>query len=807
MPSKRLFIKKILGGTLGQKSRQFGFVRHQILVFMLVFTLGACETTGLALNEVTYNPFFTPADHIEQLIKEGKLQDADSVFDLQRNFFTPKKKNQETESPLAALFASSETDKPKNPVPEILADAITKEISPRAEEAIQNLPNSKDWPLEISEWKFVENAIDQANFVVKEFEVYTVFNEPSRRPKVFTDLRDQLSALKQTINQSKEGLFEKHSLLDGLNFFAHFPLKRGLGEFFNDKQKLWLSKVEGLNADQLATVFRDYKPWLSTDLQQRMGISHFKSTLSTKSKSTKANLRQIIAAIKATKETGLPLDKVPGLNIAFIEVTSKTLLKEGQIDFSSTVDVDLPFEVTKAGLDDALINPAAKSSDYLVVFDVALAKAKRRVIGMKKMPSKVLVGHRTDPNPQYNVVQNEVNNARLNVQQAAMGKMSADSQFCQGLGCFGKLIGQMAAVVAQSKANKKLQNTMARLNSTPMTLETPIYEKYNFDKASVKASKSMTVHYYVIDRPNNSYLKSTFDIKEEESFEVAYRIHKDDPNKYSHLSSLDKEEDVVDWEDAAVSIKLSQLVDHYLANASRSKKLPSVAVLRKEMLTDKNTALAKYEANTFDARPLNDPRFDSVVVIYTGEGSLGTGFFVKPDTVLTNWHVVEGSKFVEMKMYNGQETFGRILVSDVRLDLALIKVQSRGKPVQFYNEKKLDLGKTVEAIGHPKGLNFSITRGVISAIRKGQGFGQPKQSGRVLAPRSVGGDEVLYIQTDASINAGNSGGPLYLNDKVVGVNVMGGVKSVSEGLNFAIHYSEVFNFLRENLPGFIASRR
>ena len=780
---------------------------------MAVLALGACQTTGLSLSEVTYNPFFPPSDHIEQLIKEDKLQDADTVFDLQRDFFTPKKSDQvseegtqKTENPLAFLFASSKIEKPQKPVPEKLADAITKEMSPRAKQAIKNLPKSENWPLEISEWKSTENAIDQASVVVKKFEGYTVFEKLSRRPKVFTELREHLSALKNTINQSKEELFEKHSLFDEQNFFVNFPIKSGLEEFSNDKHDLWLFKIEDLPTDQLATVFKDYKPWLNAELQQKMGVLHFKSTLSAKSKNTKQNLRQIIAAVKATKETGMPLEKVPGLNIAFIEVTSKTLLKEGQIDFPSTVDVDLPVEVTKADLDDALINPAAKSSDYLIVFDVALAKAKRRVTGMKKMPSKVLVGHKTKPNPQYNVVQNEINNARLGVQQAAMNKMSADSQYCYGMGCIAKAIGQVAAGAAQGAANEKLQNVMAGLNSTPMTLEIPVYKKYDFDKASVKASKLITVHYYVIDRPNNTYFKSTFDIKEEDSFEISYRIHEDDPDRNSHISSWDKEEDVVDWEDAAASIKLSQLVDHYLANEGQSKKLPSVAVLRKEMLTEKNTALAKYEANTFDARPLNDPRFDSVVVIYTGEGSLGSGFFIKPDIVMTNWHVVEGSKFVEMKMYDGQETFGKTIVSDVRLDLALIKVQTRGKPIQFYKEKKLDLGKTLEAIGHPRGLNFSITRGVISAIRKGQGIGHPKQSGQVTAPRNVGGDEVLYIQTDASINAGNSGGPLFLGDNVIGVNVFGGIKSKSEGLNFAVHYSEVLKFIRDNLPGFMANR-
>jgi len=130
----------------------------------------------------------------------------------------------------------------------------------------------------------------------------------------------------------------------------------------------------------------------------------------------------------------------------------------------------------------------------------------------------------------------------------------------------------------------------------------------------------------------------------------------------------------------------------------------------------------------------------------------------------------------------------------VRLDLALIKVQSRGRPVRFYTDKTIDLGKTVEAIGHPRGLEFSITRGVVSAVRQRPGI---NLSGG-------GGKDVLYIQTDVPINPGNSGGPLFLGDRVIGVNAFGARKDTAEGLNFAVHYSEVLEFLREHLPGFQA---
>ena len=106
------------------------------------------------------------------------------------------------------------------------------------------------------------------------------------------------------------------------------------------------------------------------------------------------------------------------------------------------------------------------------------------------------------------------------------------------------------------------------------------------------------------------------------------------------------------------------------------------------MLEDKNVALLKYKEQTFEGSTEADPRFDSVVVIYMGSGGLGSGFFVRPDVVMTNYHVVKELKFAEMKLHNGQETFGKVMAKDVRLDLALIKVQSRGKPVEFFRENK-----------------------------------------------------------------------------------------------------------------------
>ena len=113
-----------------------------------------------------------------------------------------------------------------------------------------------------------------------------------------------------------------------------------------------------------------------------------------------------------------------------------------------------------------------------------------------------------------------------------------------------------------------------------------------------------------------------------------------------------------------------------------------------------------------------------------------------------------------------------------------MKTNEKGKKVSFYNGA-IKQGAKVEALGHPRGKKFSISQGIVSAIRNESSV------------YNVSGiNNVLFIQTDAAINKGNSGGPLFLDNKVVGVNTQGLSKKSSEGMNFAVHFSEVLDFLK-----------
>ena len=133
---------------------------------------------------------------------------------------------------------------------------------------------------------------------------------------------------------------------------------------------------------------------------------------------------------------------------------------------------------------------------------------------------------------------------------------------------------------------------------------------------------------------------------------------------------------------------------------------------------------------------------------------------------------------------NKKNFSARLIKKDLSKDLALLKVNKRGKAVRFFNGQ-LEQGSEVEALGHPRGLKFSLSKGTVSAIRK-----------YASTYDVLGTPNVLFIQTDAAINPGNSGGPLFYKNKVVGVNTQGLSKNENEGLNFAVHFDEVKSFLK-----------
>ena len=756
-------------------------------IISFVGILEACQTTGeydlsdssdvetSSTNDgkisETYSIFFDQGDHLKRLMKEENFKDSAKLYEEQKTWFDKPENRKKFQKLLASLSAH-----------------FNSQVSTLTNKNISAL-SALSFPQKANEWGNAKNLLVESHSLVKEYPNHLILKDPEFRLSEIDTLQRKIEFVETSLKAGADAAIKGYDIFDGPSFFNSYPIKLNEKLIFSRNFNELSKKIDIAKKDQLETFIKVYPPstTLPVEIYDRVSRAYYDRIGVELHGTGLPPFAQALSAIRKLKNAGFKNVEHEDTKIGFIDVTSKTLLKEGQIEFPPEIKKDILVAAVQSDLDLALSDE--EGPNKLIVFDTVLAKSSRRVLGIKKVISKILTGYREEPNPSYNVAQNNVANMRLGVQQAAMSQMSADSQWCQGWGCLAKAAGQLIAASARDKANNKLKSAMEELSSIPMTLKHEIFKKYKYDKADIKAEKKLTVHYYVIDKSEKTFFKSTFDLVEKKSFEVAYKVHDDDPDKYSIINKNNTEKEVLEWEEAPATIRLTQLVDNYIEHASETKPLPNLLALRSIMLNDKNTALAKYNSENYGSRPLNDPRFDHVVVIHTPDGHLGSGFFIKPDIVLTNWHVVRDKTFVEMKTYDGQETFGKVLSKDVRLDLALIKVQSRGKPVKMFSKRKLDLGKTVEAIGHPKGLEFSITRGVISALRH-----QPSMNS--------GGKDVLFIQTDAPINKGNSGGPLFLGGTVIGINTQGYKKDISEGLNFAVHYSEIIKYLKDTLPDF-----
>lgn len=137
---------------------------------------------------------------------------------------------------------------------------------------------------------------------------------------------------------------------------------------------------------------------------------------------------------------------------------------------------------------------------------------------------------------------------------------------------------------------------------------------------------------------------------------------------------------------------------------------------------------------------------------------LGSGFIISPSGyIVTNNHVVKGATLVKVKLRDGKQYTAKVIGTDPKTDIALIKISGvKDLPtVPFGNSAKLRVGEAVMAVGNPFGLGDTVTAGIISALGRNINSG-PYDS---------------YIQTDAAINRGNSGGPLFnTRGQVIGMN-------------------------------------
>ncbi len=166
----------------------------------------------------------------------------------------------------------------------------------------------------------------------------------------------------------------------------------------------------------------------------------------------------------------------------------------------------------------------------------------------------------------------------------------------------------------------------------------------------------------------------------------------------------------------------------------------------------------------------------SVVSIRTGAGQ-GTGFIITNDGyIVTNAHVLRGGSDIQSITYESEMIETEFIGQDLILDIALLKIPGNPVVLDFGDSDDIQIGEKVIAIGNPLGLSFTVTGGIISAVNR-------------IGPNGLD----AYIQTDAALNPGNSGGPLInKKGKVIGINNFKAGEG-SENIGFALESNYIID--------------
>ena len=175
----------------------------------------------------------------------------------------------------------------------------------------------------------------------------------------------------------------------------------------------------------------------------------------------------------------------------------------------------------------------------------------------------------------------------------------------------------------------------------------------------------------------------------------------------------------------------------------------------------------------FDA----ETAYQSVFIVQTGSIT-GSGFAIGPNCIVTNAHVVEGGEKIRVKAYKGNTYSADVALYDESSDIAVLRISEGSFPFLKVAGTGAAIGDDVYAIGAPESLAYTLTKGIVSAKN-----------------RRIGDNS--YLQIDAAVNPGNSGGPL-VNDKgeVLGIVTM--KLSGSEGIGLAIPMESVCSYLLKN---------
>ena len=760
-----------------------------IINIFLFFFLSACQTTGvkelsaisstlekqtknLTKSIASLNPLKADYYKLEKLINQKRYSEAKILLDTEREFFID-------------YFQTNNTD--------ILNDLSNYVWQKNYDNTFNNFiifinkfKNVKVY--ENENWFDASDKIKQFNSFNLEFKNEFIFKLKKPNGIKIINFADEAKKIENFYIDKFNELVE----FDTVNIFKNnlnlkqYPWKNAENELSKNNffQNFIVNKINKMNPLEMVNFSQSNKAeWLKFETKEKIDKIYSIKLREDLLKDGNIELNEILKFSKYSTGIFNTLDKNNSfIKIGFVDTTSPDFKNRNRFDFKVSLKNDLKINFTDM-TSKFLSNNIDKDTDFLFMMNLTTANISRKFNDKDSPSSTFIQSYRQEQNPAYVNAYTKYQSALTDLNST---QIRANSSDCSGPSVGLAIACGFAQGMAVNIARDNVKKASNLLGKTPQTVSKPNYQNYQYRLVDINSNKTASFEFLLINLKKKEINKSFVDINDNEVFTVIYDVHPKDPNKGSLISDYSTEKKVAEWEKNDVNFNISKILNPQNLVNTEKEKFTNINELQSTLFVAANeTKNNVNNSNTISkSGAIADPRFNSVVIVKAGSGT-GTGFYVTPDIILTAYHVVEKSSLVQLEFYNGRQNSGRIIAHDIRLDLALIKADAVGIPLDIFSGN-IRLGSTVEAIGHPQGLSFTITRGIVSSLRKQASI------------YTKGSAKVEFVQSDTPVSPGNSGGPLFLGNKVIGVVDFGNVEKYSQNLNFSVSFNEVRNFLRRN---------
>lgn len=614
-------------------------------------------------------------------------------------------------------------------------------------------------PVESDQYMVVGQLLKKSKEVLLEYDRHDDSDLAEALSTDASTFESQIESIEILYKNNAANAFEQFDHFSGVDFLSQYPVPELSKQVLAACYKKCYPSWEKRKSDDLELLLGT--KWLSLLDDERQQFAGLYSRLRfTEAKSTiDTGFRTILETNSVLGKHNLALPKVDGMRAGFISILDSA-------EFQINLEVPELFIVEES----KSINPLELENYDLVIVLVGNGKLEVKNANEVEVKSNYVTGHQMVPNPNYEVARLNMLQAQINYNRVANSNQINSYSYDNAASA---IIGGIAGGLAAGNAQSEYQRATAIFQNTPPLVQQPIFQPYTFKVAELNLSKSIAGELFLFEPKNRRYMRCPLAENKEQLFTVSLGVNQSDVNLNVINEKTQSYDAITTWTSQELNLDLGEILRKVpsVHDIQTLKSMKDVWVSNiQKTVNDTGTSVSQVSVGKGN-------NLASVVVVEAGESS-GAGFFVTPELICTNSHCVAGAGVISLTYSDGRKAAATVVASDPGIDIAILRSNIKGVPLTLFDGEIPSLGTEVQAIGHPKGLNFSVTRGVISAARR------------------LG--DLTIIQTDAPINPGNSGGPLIYENKALGMNTMKLSQPGIEGIGFAIYSSSIREYLKRS---------